>query len=104
MTIQRDAITRLETRRAEVAIARGDIETARISATTAVRIAPKPHVETRAEALLALASVAAIEERHAQARSLVADAMALLAPSGYRDLRERAERMAEGLSTRSKAR
>src|SRR5205085_2760433 len=46
MTIQRDAITRLETRRAEVALARGDIETARVSATTAVRIAPKPHVET----------------------------------------------------------
>jgi class 3 adenylate cyclase len=103
MTIQRDAITRLETRRAEVALARGDIETARVSATTAVRIAPKPHVETRAEALLALASVAVVEERHADARSLIADAMALLAPSGYRDLRERAERMAEGLSARSQA-
>ncbi|MDP9275645.1 MAG: AAA family ATPase [Chloroflexota bacterium] len=104
MTIQRDAITRLETRRAEVALARGDIETARTSATTAVRIAPKPHVETRAAALLALASVALVEERHANARSLITEAMALLAPSGYRDLRERAERMAEGLSTRSQAR
>jgi len=103
MTIQRDAITRLETRRAEVALARGDIETARISATTAVRIAPKPHVETRAEALLALASVAAVEDRSADARSLITEAMTLLAPSGYRDLRERAERMAERLSAGSAA-
>src|SRR5881396_693137 len=89
MTVQRDAITRLETRRAEVALARGDIETARLSATTAVRIAPKPHVETRAEALLALASVAVIEEKRADAQTLISEAVALLAPSGYRDLRER---------------
>jgi len=104
MTVQRDVITRLETRRAEVALARGDIETARSSATTAVRIAPGPHVETRAEALLALAAVAIIEERIADARGLITEAMALLAPSGYRDLRERAERMAESLATRSQAR
>jgi class 3 adenylate cyclase/tetratricopeptide (TPR) repeat protein len=103
MTIQRDAITRLETRRAEVALARGDIESARISATTAVRIAPKPHVETRALALLALASVALVDERRADARSLVNDATSLLAPSGYRELRKRAERMAEGLAATSKA-
>jgi class 3 adenylate cyclase len=104
MAIQRDAITRLETRRAEVALARGDIETARVSATTAVRIAPKPHVETRAEALLALASVDITEARHADARSLIGEATLLLAPSGYRDLRERAERMAESVAARSQAR
>jgi len=104
MTVQRDAITRLETRRAEVALARGDIETARISATTAVRIAPKPHVETRAEALLALASVALVEEKRADARSLITEAVTLLAPSGYRELRERAERMAEGAAETSPAR
>jgi len=104
MTVQRDVITRLETRRAEVALARGDIETARSSATTAVRIAPGPHVETRAEALLALAAVALIDERTADARSLITEAMALLAPSGYRDLRERAERMAESSAARSQAR
>ena len=103
MTVQRDAITRLETRRAEVALARGDMETARTSAATAVRIAPKPHVETRAEALLALASVAVIEEKRADAQTLISEAVALLAPSGYRDLRERAERIAEGLAVRSKA-
>jgi len=103
MTVQRDAITRLETRRAEVALARGDMETARTSATTAVRIAPKPHVETRAEALLALASVAVIEEKRADAQTLISEAVALLAPSGYRDLRERAERIAEGLAATSQA-
>ncbi|MDQ2913384.1 MAG: hypothetical protein M3T56_09025, partial [Chloroflexota bacterium] len=104
MTTQRDAITRLETRRAEVALAHGDIETARTSATTAVRIAPKPHVETRAEALLALASVAMADEHTAEARSLIAEATSLLAPSGYRDLRERAERMAQRVAARSSAR
>jgi hypothetical protein len=104
MTIQRDAITRLETQRAEVALARGDIETARTSASTAVRIAPKPHVETRAEALLALASVALVEDRSADARVLVSEAVDLLKPSGYRDLRERAERMAERVAPRSPAR
>jgi class 3 adenylate cyclase len=104
MTIQRDAIARLETRRAEVALARGDLDTARGSATTAVRIAPKPHVETRAEALLALASVALADERRADARSLAAEATLLLAPSGYRDLRERADRMAERIGARSPAR
>jgi len=97
-------ITRLETRRAEVALARGDIETARTSATTAVRIAPRPHVETRAEALLALASVALTEKQTADARSLISEATTLLAPSGYRDLRERAERMADALPARSEAR
>ena len=104
MTVQRDVITRLETRRAEVALARGDIETARTSATTAVRIAPRPHVETRAEALLALASVALTEKQTADARSLISEATTLLAPSGYRDLRERAERMADALPARSEAR
>ena len=104
MTIQRDAITRLETRRAEVALAHGDMETARVSATNAVRIAPKPHVETRAEALLALASVDFAEERREDADSLVKEAMSLLAPSGYRDIRRRAERMAEALAVRSQAR
>ncbi|HEY8785827.1 MAG TPA: hypothetical protein VIN63_05065, partial [Candidatus Limnocylindria bacterium] len=104
MTIQRDVITRLETRRAEVALARGDIETARTSATSAVRLAPRPHVETRAEALLALASVAKVDQRTADARSLITEATNLLASSGYRDLRERAERMAEGLAARSEAR
>jgi len=61
-------------------------------------------VETRAEALLALASVAVSEEKRADAQRLISEAVALLAPSGYRDLRERAERMAEGLSARSEAR
>jgi class 3 adenylate cyclase/tetratricopeptide (TPR) repeat protein len=103
MTIQRDAIARLETRRAEVALARGDLETARSSARTAVEIAPKPHVETRAEALLALASVALVEVRTEDAQRLISEAIALLAPSGYRDLRERAERMAERVGARSPA-
>ena len=69
-----------------------------------MRIAPKPHVETRAEALLALASVALVDERIADARSLIAEATTLLAPSGYRDLRERADKMAELLGARSETR
>ena len=104
MTIQRDVIARLETRRAEVALARGDIATARTSSTTAVRIAPSPHVETRAEALLALASVELMDKRIAEARRLIAEAKSLLAPSGYHELRERAERMAEDVAARSEAR
>jgi hypothetical protein len=104
MTTQRDAITRLETRRAEVALARGDLETARRSAEAAVRIAPKPNVETRAEALLALASVALADERGAEAQTLINEATLLLASSGYRVLRERAERMAERVTTGSPAR
>jgi class 3 adenylate cyclase/tetratricopeptide (TPR) repeat protein len=104
MTTQRNVITRLETRRAEVALASGDLDTARSSATTAVRIAPKLHVETRAEALLALASVNLADERRAEAATLIAEAHALLAPSGYRELRERAERMAERIGAGSPAR
>ena len=104
MTTQRDAITRLETRRSEVALARGDIAAARSAAETAVRIAPKPHVETRAEALLALASVDLAEQREADARTSVVEAIGLLSASGYRDLRQRAERVVEGLATRSPAR
>jgi tetratricopeptide (TPR) repeat protein len=103
MTTQRDAITRLETRRSEVALARGDLDVARVSATTAVHIAPKSHVETRAEALLALASVALAEEQEAEARTLIREAVALVAPSGYRDLRERADQMAARVAARSKA-
>lgn len=83
-----------ETRRAEVAVARGDLETARSSATMAVRLAPKEHVETRAEALLALATLALVEERTEEAQSLIGEANALIAPTECRDLRERARRMA----------
>jgi hypothetical protein len=45
-----------------------------------------------------------IEGRDADARSLIGEATLLLAPSGYRDLRERAERMAESAAARSQAR
>ncbi len=104
MTTQRDAIARLETRRSEVALASGDLETARSSATTAVRIAPKLHVEVRAEALLALASASLVDEQRPDAQRLITEAIALLASSGYRVLRERAERMAEAAAARSPAR
>jgi len=104
MTVQRDAIARLETRRAEVALARGDHESARVSATSAVALAPKEHVETRSEALLALASVALAEEKGEEARSLIAEADALVGPTEYRDVRERARRMAEEAAARSPAR
>jgi class 3 adenylate cyclase len=104
MTVQRDAIARLETRRAEVALARGDHETARGSATSAVALAPQEHVETRCEALLIMASVALDEGRSEEAHSLIADANALVGPTEYRDLRERARRMAEDAAARSPAR
>jgi class 3 adenylate cyclase len=104
MTVQRDAFARLETRRAEVALARGDRETARRSAASAVVLAPKEHVETRSEALLAMASVALNEDRSEEAQRLIAEANALVAPTEYRDLRERAQRMAGLVAARSPAR
>jgi class 3 adenylate cyclase len=104
MTTQRDVIARLETRRAEVALARGDLETARLSVTSAVQLAPKQHVESRTEALLAMASLALLEERDAEAQSILAEANALIAPTEYRDLRERAQRIAGLTTTRLPAR
>jgi class 3 adenylate cyclase/tetratricopeptide (TPR) repeat protein len=104
MTVQREIITRLETRRGEVSLALGDPGTARISATTAVRLAPKTHVESRTEALLALASVALYEERTDEARRLIAEANTLVGPTEYHDLRERARRMADALTAESPAR
>jgi hypothetical protein len=104
MTVQREIITRLETRRSEVSLALGDLETARTSAAIAVRLAPKTHVEARTEALLALASICLEEGLTEEAGGIIAEANALVAPTEYRDLRERAERMAEGLAARSQAR
>jgi class 3 adenylate cyclase/tetratricopeptide (TPR) repeat protein len=104
MTVQREIITRLETRRSEISLALGDLETARISATTAVRLAPKTHVEARTEALLALASVCLEEGRTGEARGIIAEANALVAPTEYRDLRERAQRMTGSVAARSEAR
>jgi hypothetical protein len=104
MTVQRDVIARLETRRAEVALARGDLGTARASAMSAIGLAPRHYVETRSEALLAMASVALAEERSKEAESLVAEANALIAPTEYVDLRERAKRMALLVAARSAAR
>jgi len=103
MTIQRDVIARIETRRAEVAIARGDLETARSSALSAVGLAPKGHVETRSAALLAAASVALAEGAAEEAQRLIVEASALIEPTDYRDLRERARRMADLAAARSKA-
>jgi len=104
MTTQRDSIARLETRRSEVALAQHDLETARSSAANAVRVAPDQHVEIRAEALLAQASVALADERRSEAQSLIAQATAILSSTGYRVLRARAEQMAESLAARSPAR
>jgi class 3 adenylate cyclase/tetratricopeptide (TPR) repeat protein len=104
MTVQQDVIARLETRRAEVALARGDHETARVSATSAVGLAPKQHVETRSEALLAMASVALAENRGEEAQRLIGEATALIEPTEYRDLRERAHLMAKQVAARSPAR
>ncbi|TMK24413.1 MAG: hypothetical protein E6G64_17425 [Actinobacteria bacterium] len=104
MTVQRDAIARLETRRAEVAIARGDLETARTSATMAVRLAPRWHIETRTAALLAAAVLALMEERTVEARGLIAEANTLVGPTEYRDLRSKAQDLAESVAARAPAR
>jgi ATP/maltotriose-dependent transcriptional regulator MalT len=104
MTVQRDAIARLETRRAEVALAQGDHETARRSAMSAVALAPREHVESRSEALLAMASVALIEERSEEAQRLIGEANALIAPTEYRELRERAQLMAKQVAAKAPAR
>ena len=103
MTVQREMITRLETRRSEVSLALGDLVTARSSGATAVRLAPKTHVEARTEALLALAAVALHEDRDEEAQSLMAEANALVGPTEYRDLRERARLASERAAARSKA-
>jgi len=102
--VQRETITRLETRRSEVAIARGDRTVARTSAIAAVRLAPKRHVEARVEALLALATIDLAEERPKDAERLIEEASALAAPTGFRDLQERARRMTDELTARPKAR
>jgi len=104
MTTQRDAITRLETRRAEVALARGDLELARASAAAAVSLAPTQHVETRVEALLASASVALREERSAEAEKLVSEANAIIAPTEYRELHARVQSLADLVRARAPAR
>jgi len=51
-----------------------------------------------------MASLALVEERSAEAQSLIADAHALIAPTEYVDLRERAQRMAGLVAARSAAR
>jgi hypothetical protein len=71
---------------------------------SAIGLAPRHYVETRSEALLAMASVALAEERSKEAESLVAEANALIAPTEYVDLRERAKRMALLVAARSAAR
>jgi tetratricopeptide (TPR) repeat protein len=104
MTVQREIIARLETRRSEVALALGDTAAARTSAATAVRLAPKALVEPRTDALLALAAVALHEEKNEEARALISEASALITPTEYSELRERAQRMAEQVAPRSPAR
>jgi class 3 adenylate cyclase len=104
MTVQREIIARLETRRSEIALALGDLLTARISGSSAVRLAPKTHVEARAEALLALAAVAMTEKKDGEARALLDEASALIAQTEYHDLRKRVEGMGESLPARSEAR
>jgi predicted ATPase/class 3 adenylate cyclase len=104
MTVQRDAIARLETRRAEIALALDDVQTARASARSAVRLAPMQHVETRCEALLAMAATLLAEDRTEEAQRAVAEALALVRPTEYRALRERAERMSDRVTARAPAR
>jgi class 3 adenylate cyclase len=103
MTVQRDAIARLETRRAEVAIASGDLETARSSTAMAVRLAPKEHVETRAAALLSAAVLALVEERTEAAQGFISEANALVVPTEYRDLRAMAQHLAGQVAARAPA-
>jgi class 3 adenylate cyclase/tetratricopeptide (TPR) repeat protein len=104
MTVQREVITRLETRRSEVALARGNRSLARDSAATAIHLAPRRHVEARGAALLAMASVELADGRRDEAHRLIAEVRGLVAGSGFRDLQQRVERMGEDLTARSKAR
>ena len=94
MPTQREAVARLEAMRSRLALASGDIETARSSAETAVRAAPRTHVAARATANLAAAAVAIASGDRDEARRLIEETQALLAPTQYRGLRERAEMMA----------
>jgi len=94
MPTQREAIARLEAMRSRLALASGDIATARSSAEAALRAAPLTHVAARASADLAAAAVAHADGDDKEALRRIEDARALLAPTQYGGLRERAELMA----------
>ena len=94
MPTQREAIARLEAMRSRLALASGDIATARSSAEAALRAAPLTHVAARASASLAAAAVAHADGDDKEARRLIDEARAVLAPTQYGGLRERAEHMA----------
>ena len=109
MPTQREAIARLEAMRSRLALASGDIATARSSAEAALRAAPPTHVAARASANLAAAAVAHADGDDKEARRLIDEARAVLAPTQYGGLRERAEHMAREIlqpsgSRRSSAR
>jgi hypothetical protein len=69
-----------------------------------MNLAPREHVEARTGALLASAAVALRENRIAEARSWITEADTIVAPTEYRDLRERATQMAERAGAGSPAR
>ena len=94
MPTQREAIARLEAMRSRLALASGDLSTARSSAETALRAAPPTHVAARSSANLAAAAVAHVDGDDNEARRLIEETRALLAPTQYGGLRERAERLA----------
>jgi class 3 adenylate cyclase/tetratricopeptide (TPR) repeat protein len=97
MPSQVDIIARLEAIRTDVALARGDLETARRSASNAVRLAPKTRIAARATANLALAAVAEAEQRSSDAHRLIEETLTLLADTDLRELRGRAELVARRL-------
>ena len=74
MPTQREAIARLEAMRSRLALASGDIATARSSAEAALRAAPPTHVAARASANLAAAAVAHADGDDKEARRLIDEA------------------------------
>jgi class 3 adenylate cyclase len=104
MPNQREAIAHLEAIRSRLALARGDLAEARKAAATAVEVAPRTHLAARGMANLAAAALARAENRASDARRLVDETLAFLAPTQLRTLRARAEQMLDHAAARSDAR
>ena len=104
MPNQRAAIARLEAIRSRLALARGDVAGAREAAATATAVVPKTHLADRAVANLAAAAVAKTEGRTADARRIVDETLAFLAPTELRTLTAQAERMLERAPATRRAR
>ena len=104
MPNQRAAIARLEAIRSRLALARDDLTVARQAAAAALAAAPKTHVAVRAVGQLAAAAIAKAEKRTEDAKALIGETIALLAPTQLHRLKAQAEQQMDSTSVRARAR